>query len=276
MQPSISRIAHISDVHLLAPRPQGGPGGHDLRVRFLSFGRALDAAARRKKLLRSLRTAMRSGADHVVVSGDLTESGTEAQFEALAEVLDEAAIEPERLTLVPGNHDAYTAPDAWARALDGPLRRWALSSAREPGAILERGGLAILPVDCTFHQPITRSAGLVTDDALDRLEARLADPATSRRTTLLVQHHPPYAHGSRAWQWIDGLCGAARLTTILARFPEVHLMHGHLHRAVDRAVTGLRTRIFGAPALVEDHDDAPRVRLYEVRHGLLESAGLAA
>ena len=74
MHPSISKIAHISDVHLLAPRTTKS-GGHDLRVRFLSFGRALDAAARRRKLLRSLATAMRSGADHIVISGDLTESG---------------------------------------------------------------------------------------------------------------------------------------------------------------------------------------------------------
>jgi hypothetical protein len=52
-------------------------------------------------------------------------------------------------------------------------------------------------------------------------------------------------------------------------------MHGHLHRAVDRALLGLRTRIFGAPALVEDDDDTPRVRLYEVRAGVIECAGLA-
>jgi hypothetical protein len=36
-------------------------------------------------------------------------------------------------------------------------------------------------------------------------------------------------------------------------------------------------RIFGAPALVEDDDEAPpRVRLYEFRTGQLESLGLAA
>jgi 3',5'-cyclic AMP phosphodiesterase CpdA len=116
----------------------------------LSLGRALDAGARRKKLVRSLRTAVRSGADHVIVSGDLTESGTPEQFEALADALHEVRIDPEHLTLVPGNHDAYAAPDAWARALEGPLRAWAMASATAPGKIVERGGLAILPLDVAF------------------------------------------------------------------------------------------------------------------------------
>src|SRR5450432_2080609 len=108
MQPSITRIAHISDVHLLAEPAQKR---HDLRVRFLSFGRVLDAAARIRKLKTALCKALRSGADHVLVSGDLTESGTPEQFETLASVLDELRIDPERLTLVPGNHDAYTSHD---------------------------------------------------------------------------------------------------------------------------------------------------------------------
>lgn len=275
MHPSITRIAHVSDVHLLE-RETGSRANYDLRVRFLSFGRALDAQARRRRLARSLRKAFASGADHVIVSGDLTESGTLAQYEAFAEVLHEVAAPPERITLVPGNHDAYAVPDAWKRALDGPLARYREGAAGEPGKIVERGGVAILPMDMACHQPVTRSAGLVTGDALERLEKRLSDPVTRTKPTLLVQHHPPYAHASRAWQWIDGLSGAARLMALLARFPDVHVMHGHLHKVVDRAFAGLKMRIFGAPALVEDAEETPRVRLYEIERGVVESVGLAA
>ena len=273
MRHSITRIAHISDVHLLSPHDKSS---HDLRVRFLSFGRALDAAARIRKLSRALRKAQDAGAHHIVVSGDLTESGAPEQFEALGEVLDASRVDPERLTLVPGNHDAYTARDAWARALEGPLARYRGLSATGDGKLVVLGDLALLPLDATFHQPVTRSAGLVGNDVLDGLERRFADHAARGRTTLLVQHHPPYAHSSRAWQWVDGLAGAARLTALLARFPEVHVMHGHLHKVVDRAIASLRTRVFGAPALVEDAEEAPRVRLYEVRAGEVQSIGLAA
>jgi 3',5'-cyclic-AMP phosphodiesterase len=276
MHPSVNRIAHVSDVHLLATQ-RHARDDRDLRVRFLSFGRALDAQARVRRFRRALDTAKRSGADHLVVSGDLTESGTKEQFDVLAEALHGAPFRPERITLVPGNHDAYDAPDAWTGALDGPLAAYRATSAERPGKVVEVGGLVIVPLDMSFHQPIVRSAGLVTEDALDALERRLADAWVQRTPAVIVQHHPPYAHASATWQWVDGLIGAARLTSILARFAEVHVLHGHLHRIVDRAIATVRTRVFGAPALVEDPDDAPpRVRLYDVRAGQLESVGLAA
>jgi 3',5'-cyclic-AMP phosphodiesterase len=275
MRHSITRIAHISDVHLLAPRLEP-----DLRVRFLSFGRVLDAASRIRKLSRAIAKARAAGVDHVIVSGDLTESGTVAQFETLASVLDDLHIDPERITLVPGNHDAYTAHDGWARALEGPLKRYQPLSATEAGKVIDLGDVAILPLDVACHQPVTRSAGMVTDSAIARLQHRLEDRVTRTKTTLIVQHHPPYAHASRAWQWLDGLTNAPRLTALLARFPDVHVMHGHLHKIVDRTISAVRgctrTRVFGAPALVEDDEESPRVRLYELRGGEVSSMGLAA
>src|SRR5689334_22760877 len=102
---NMRRIAHLSDVHTLEPSKQAYGWG----VKFVSIHRPLDAAARLRKLARALAAARRSGADHVVISGDLTEMGSEAQFAAFAEVLDASGIDPDRVTLVPGNHDAYTS-----------------------------------------------------------------------------------------------------------------------------------------------------------------------
>src|SRR6478672_8144755 len=76
------RIAHVSDVHVLETRASYG-----LDVRFLSFGRRLDAQARVRKLVAAIVRARACGAHHTVVTGDLTESGSDAQFEALAEAL---------------------------------------------------------------------------------------------------------------------------------------------------------------------------------------------
>ena len=55
--------------------------------RFLSFGRPLDALGRRNKLVHALSAARRVGADHVVISGDLTEIGSPGEFECLGEAL---------------------------------------------------------------------------------------------------------------------------------------------------------------------------------------------
>ncbi len=268
----VTRIAHLSDAHVLDHRPASRRSRYELGLRFVSLGRPLDASERARKLASAFAAAQRAGADHFVVSGDLTETGTPEQFEAFAEILSDSKIEPARITLVPGNHDAYTSASAWGNALSGPLAPYAPTSAGAPGLVVDRGGLCFLPVDVACHQPVTRSAGELSERAAEFLERRFADPLLARGAVVLVQHHPPYRRFG-AWQWIDGLRGWANLMSLLERFPHVQLLHGHLHRAVSRMVSVGRDRIFGAPAVVDD-EQAPRVRMYELQDGALASTGL--
>ena len=268
----VTRIAHLSDAHVLDHRPASRRPRYELGVRFVSLGRPLDAVDRARKLASAFAAADRAGADHFVVSGDLTETGTPGQFEAFAEVLDGARIAPHRITLVPGNHDAYTSTDGWARALEGPLAPYRPTSALAPGHVVERDDVCFLPVDVACHQPVTRSAGELSMSAAETLERRLRDPGLSKKARVVVQHHPPYRRFG-AWQWIDGLRGWATLMDLLARFPHVQLLHGHLHRAVSTVVSFGKDRVFGAPAVVDD-EHAPRIRMYEVQDGALASVGI--
>ncbi|HXX69722.1 MAG TPA: metallophosphoesterase [Polyangiaceae bacterium] len=268
----MTRIVHLSDAHVLDPRPSRTRSGWSMRVRFLSFGRPLDALGRQRKLRRALRTARQVGAHHVVVSGDLTEIGAPGEFETLAESLLDSGIAPERITLVPGNHDLYSSADAWRWALAGPLAPFARTSARHPGQALDIGGATLLPVDATFHQPVTRSAGIIDDANLEAIERHASDGGLARRPLVIVQHHPPFVRKSGAWHWIDGLIGAVRMMSLLERFRHLFVLHGHLHTPVDRALgCGVR-RIFGATATVDD-DTCARVRVYDIRDGRFESVG---
>ena len=283
------RIAHLSDVHLLDDQRR-----FDLRCRFVSVARPLDAALRVKKLLLALRAALRAGADHVIISGDLTEMGTDKEFERFAEVLHDAHVDPDAVTLVPGNHDAYTAPDGWRRALQGPLAAFARGSAETSGKVVERRGFLLLPLDVTRHQSVARSGGELTEQAAHGVESRLKDAALADRPVVVVQHHPPFGNPRSPWHFIDGLTGYARMLKLMITHPRVHVLHGHAHRTTDRVVPpvaptghvlahGVRApspwrqpRVFGAPAVVEDSEGTPRVRLYEVRDGCVHAAGLAA
>lgn len=294
------RIAHLSDVHVLDPGVHRSPTRYRVAARVVGLGRAIDPRSRATKLLRSLRSASQSGASHVVISGDLTELGSPAEFEHLAALLDEAKLPEGALTLVPGNHDAYTEASAWKRALEGPLKRWAGASAGEPGKVVERGDVVFVPIDTSYFQPIGRSGGMFTPEAAQAIERRLRDPAFADRAVVLVLHHPPVSQRSFVWRWIDGLRGVSHVLDLLARHPRVQLLHGHLHEVVDRSLPALAaslvparlkespspfsairpldarsTRIFGAPAVVED-ESAPRVRLYDLRDGAIESIGFAA
>jgi 3',5'-cyclic-AMP phosphodiesterase len=269
----IARIAHLSDAHVLDPQPSRSRAGFSMRHRFVSFGRPLDAAGRSRKLRRALETARRVGAGHVVMSGDLTEIGSPGEFETLAGLLHDSGIAPERFTLVPGNHDLYSSADGWRRALEGPLAAFGPTSAREPGTVVEAAGVSLLPIDATLHQPVTRSAGCISDRALEAIERRARDPGLARRPLIVVQHHPPFLRKTRALHWIDGLVGARRMMALLEAFRNLFVLHGHLHSFADRALGCGVARILGAAAIVDDKD-APRVRLYDVRDGRLTSAGV--
>jgi Icc protein len=272
---AITRIAHLSDVHMLDCRPN--PARARFATRYLSFGRPLEPALRLKRLTRALDAAKRSAADHVVISGDLTEIGAEEEYAAFADALDDAELDPENVTLVPGNHDAYSVPGAWDAATKGPLSRYARSSASTAGKVVDRGDVCILPLDVSRHQHFTRSSGEVTADMAGAVEHRASDPSLKKRTLVVVAHHPPFARGPHI-DWLDGLHGGGRVMELLARHENVHALHGHLHSTTDRVPkkgTGTTCRIFGAPAVVEDEAEA-RVRIYEVKDGVLCAAGMVS
>jgi 3',5'-cyclic-AMP phosphodiesterase len=240
-----------------------------MRHHFLSFGRRLDVDGRRSKLTESLAAAHGAGADRVVISGDLTEVGVPGEYESLAEVLHASSFAADQITLVPGNHDLYTSPGAWRWALEGPLSAFAATSAREPGPVIEYNDVCILPLDVTIHQPVTRSAGLIAQDALSAVAHRASDGSLSDRPLVVVQHHPPFVRTTNALHWIDGLIGAASLMALLDRFRHLFVLHGHLHAAVNRVLGCGVARVLGATAVVDDRKTTPRVRLYDIRGGQL-------
>lgn len=235
----------------------------------------MDPAPRLRNLIASLRAACAAGASHYVVSGDLTEVGGLEQFETFAAAIHDAKVPLDRVLLVPGNHDSYSRSDAWARALEGPLAPFRALGAERPGKVVDHDDVVFLPLDVACHQKITRSAGELTNESADALERRLKDLSGRGRALVAILHHQPFEHTSRAWQWIDGLRGSARLMNLLERYEDLHVLHGHLHRAVNRTVGSGRVRIFGTTATVEDKDGTPSPRLYDVAGDSLFCLGAA-
>jgi 3',5'-cyclic AMP phosphodiesterase CpdA len=275
----IKRIAHLSDVHILDPKTRRSGARYRLATKLVSMGRVIDPRMRAKKLARALGAAKASGADHFVISGDLTELGDQTEFEHFAEVLEDARLPEDCVTIVPGNHDAYTSDGAWKRAIAGPLKRFGDASAGEPGKVVERGDVALIPIDTSCFQNIVRVGGEFTLAAARAVEARLADPALREKAIVLVLHHAPFVlHKTPVMQWIDGLRGCTQVIDLLRNHPRVQVLHGHLHRVVDRMLEvreSTRTRIFGAPAVCDASDAGEgHVRVYDVRNGALESLGM--
>lgn len=258
-------LAHLSDLHLLEADHGERRGLLRRRLAYLSAGRPRDAADRRRRALTALLSARRSGADHVVVTGDLTEDGLAAQFEVLAEVLHESGLSPESVTLLPGNHDVYDAPDAFTRALEGPLAPYAGSSA--PGVLQVIGDAALLPLSTAVAQPYHLSAGSMARAELTRADALGREGRRARRTPIVAMHHPPHRRQNPVMQLFDGFRDHRALGQILEEHDELCVLHGHLHEHADRGVRpGARPRIFGIEAVVSG--EAP-VRCYRAEHGHL-------
>jgi len=264
-------IDHISDLHLLEPDVRRRTLRERVRLGYLSLFRPIDADARIRRACRALERAREKGFDHLVISGDLTEDGGKEQFEELARVLADSRIDPYKITLVPGNHDAYDGPYEFARALEGPLKPYAAASGGHPGKVVDLGDAVLLPLSTAVHQHWASSWGSIDAEGLAGLERRATDPGIAKRPVVVIQHHAPMRHPVAALQWVDGLRGYGKLLALLAKVRGVQVLHGHLHRAITRVLEiGGVSRIFGAPAVVEDEE--PRVRVYETRGGVIVPA----
>lgn len=252
----MTRIAHLTDLHLLETGHAARAMREKMRLSFLTLGRAIDAELHRRRFEKALDDAWKARADHLVISGDLTEDGLPEQFEILAEVLSESRWSPDDVTIVPGNHDAYVEVHAFERALAGPLSPWRRTST--PGAITELPNATVIALSTTIDQHWLRAAGRVGEAQLVLLERLLV--AQRHRPVAIAMHHPPMPWGLQL-RWIEGLLDVDSVAASLARHPHAHVLCGHIHKGGDHYFRGgVEPQIFVANAVV-DHPSP--LRLYE-------------
>jgi 3',5'-cyclic AMP phosphodiesterase CpdA len=102
------RIVHLSDIHFwqYAINPL-----RLLSKRLLGTTSLLLGRARRFRLERApelVERVQNLGADHILITGDLTTTALPAEFRAARAALADWLGDPARVTIVPGNHDRYT------------------------------------------------------------------------------------------------------------------------------------------------------------------------
>ena len=260
------RIAHISDLHVLS-----STGAH---WRDIIFNKRLTGYAnlilrrgrvhRREYLLAVLSAAV-ARADHLVVTGDITNLSLEHEYEEARELLAEAAQRTE-VTVVPGNHDIYLPsthrrrrfPHHFDQFLQSDLPQLAqdLPAGRFPCVKL-RGHVAIIALSSGVPRPPFVAAGYVGHAQLEAFEAVLAHPEVQRRTPIVLIHHPPVDTRLRITRLRDGLVDAAALRRSLARLPRGLVLFGHLHVRVrcELPTPPGKLDVIGASGAALDHPD---------------------
>jgi 3',5'-cyclic AMP phosphodiesterase CpdA len=190
-----------------------------------------------------------SAPDHVAVTGDLTHMGLDAEVVEAAAWLTRIG-PPERVTLVPGNHDAYGAArdhvvmDAWRPYLD--------SDASPEGAapfpsLRVRGPLALVGLSSAVPTPVHLATGRAGAAQLAPLGDLLSDLGARQLCRVVLVHHPPTR---RHVSWRRRLEDGPALCAILARAGAELVLHGHTHRAACDTIASARGPIpvLGVPA----------------------------
>lgn len=153
--------------------------------------------------------------DAVVVTGDLTDIGTEEEYALLRDELDRLAMP---VYVIPGNHDRRES-----------LRR----VFRDHGYIPAEG-----PIDWVVEDFPVRLIGLdsvvpgeshgeISPGSLAWLDARLGE---DRRPTIVAVHHPPFPTGIASMDRI-GCRNGREMAAVISRHAHVErVIAGHHHR----------------------------------------------
>jgi len=232
-------LAHLSDLHL-PPLPPARPGellGKRL-LSWLSWHTKRKAVHRPEVLAALLVDLAEQAPDHLAVTGDLVNLSLPAEFEAAAAFL--AALgPPERVGLVPGNHDRLVRLD-WERS----WKLWAPWLAGD-GALPEdfeafpslrrRGPLALVGLSTAVPTPPTFASGRLGEAQLERLDGLLAALAAQGERVVILLHHGPLPGQNRARKHLSD---AAALRALLVRHGAALVLHGHDHRFVEGSLPG--------------------------------------
>ncbi len=226
-------LAHISDLHL-------GPV-EGFALRHWNVKRGLGYAnwiGRRRrvhrpqvvaKLLEDLRT---QHPDHVAVTGDLVNIGLPSEYEnALAWLAGIGP--PDRVTVVPGNHDIYVrlksdpGVNRWRDYMSELPRRAGGDGAPPVFPFVRRlGEVALIGVCSAVPTPPFVAAGRVGEDQLAALGPLLDRLHAEGLVRVILIHHPPLPDQASPRR---GLTNAARLASVLERHGAELILHGHTH-----------------------------------------------
>ncbi len=198
-------LAHLTDLHI---RPLGTPAYRVVDTYMLTE-RALRAVA-----------ALRPAPDAVIISGDLTDCGLEAEYDLLAAMLKRHLSMP--VYVIPGNHDRRA-----------PLkdRLSHLPRIAETGDFIQYV-VDDLPVRLVMLDTVVPGYGhgALCADRLAFLDETLS--AEPEKPTAIVMHHPPLVCGIQHMDEIN-LRDADAFAEVVKRHAQVErILCGHHHRPI--------------------------------------------
>ncbi len=215
-------FAHFSDVHLgpLTPRAIF----KDFALKRLSGG--LNWFTKRRRIqIPAIAFSLREDIllhqlDHLVCTGDVVNIAAHEEFPHAAEYLKSFS-EPHRLSLVPGNHDAYVEVP-----FENGWKYFSPWMKTEFPYVVLRKNIAFIGLSSALPQPLFRATGVLGERQLNALAVHLADLKSRGFCRVVMIHHPPLPGQTSDRK---ALKDAAALSTVLIAQGAELVLHGHLH-----------------------------------------------
>jgi 3',5'-cyclic AMP phosphodiesterase CpdA len=224
-------LAHVSDLHLSTLEGVSARALLDKRILGYLSWRHRRRGEHRSEVLDALRADLAGRrVDHIAVTGDLTHLGLPHEFRQAASWLERLG-PPDRITVVPGNHDAYVREAwrdtfaQWSDYLRGDDAGGAEGDAVFPSLRL-RGDIALIGLSTAGPTAPFFASGRLGERQLEALDRMLDSTGASGRFRIVLLHHPP---GRDTVRWRKSLRDGEALRRVLARRGAELVLHGHAH-----------------------------------------------
>jgi 3',5'-cyclic AMP phosphodiesterase CpdA len=239
-------FAHLSDPHLPLPPARPWELLSKRATGWLSWTRRRRFIHRPEALKAVLDDISSAAPDHVVVTGDIVNISSRAEIRQAAAWFSRLG-PPDRVTVIPGNHDVYVRRPGLAG-----LAAWAPYMAGDSGpaapqsmfpTVRRRGPVAFVSLNTAVPMPVAIAAGTLGADQIARFERAMRALAAAGLCRIVLIHHPPQVGGASRRK---GLTDAASLRAAIARVGAELILHGHNHRA---QLAEIETPAGGVPVL---------------------------
>lgn len=257
-------LAHLSDPHLPPlPKPRLIELAGKRALGYVNWTRNRHKYQRREVLDALVADMKAQSPDHIAVTGDLVNLALEAEFAPARAWLDGVG-PPDRVTTIPGNHDAYVRAtshrfgETFAPHLAGDDGRIGFPSVRR------RGPLALISLSTAVPTLPLMATGTLGRDQLAALEEVLERLAAEDVFRVLLVHHP-----LKSGAYHKRMTDSAGLLTLLKRHGVELILHGHDHVHSTMWFEGPNGNIpaIGAPsasALAHGHTPAAAYNLFTI------------
>ncbi len=220
-------LAHLSDPHLPpmpAARPRDLAGKRALG--YLNYTSKRRVIHRRDVLDLLVADLEAQHPDHIAVTGDLINIALEAEF-APARAWLASLGTPDRVSLVPGNHDAYVRATQSRHAQcwgDYARNDDTGSGAADYPYVRRRGAVTLIGVSSAVPTAPFMATGRLGEAQRGALQRILAALASEHAFRVLLIHHPLRSEASH-----KRLTDAKELRALLRRYGVELVLHGHDH-----------------------------------------------